>query len=71
MWLYTGVYEQAAKGCARVAGGMSWWVLAPSLVDSGSRGIDMVVERDHLRVREVSVPAHPGGGEEGEATGAY
>lgn len=24
----------------------------------------MVVERDHLRVREVSVPAHPGGGEE-------
>lgn len=62
-----GVYEQAAQSCGRVAVGISGWLLAPPLVDSTSRGMDTVVERDHLRVLEVSSPAHPRG-REGEAT---
>lgn len=33
-----GVYEQAAKGCGRVARRMPGWLLAPSLVDTTSRG---------------------------------
>lgn len=64
MWLYMGLCEQAAKGCGRVARRMSGWFLAPSLVDTTSREMDMV---NHLRVLEMSAPAHPGG-REGEAT---
>lgn len=63
MWLYMEVCEQAAGGCGRVARRMSGWLLAPSLVDTASRGLDMV---DHLRVLEMSAPAHAGG-REGEA----
>lgn len=34
--------------------GVAGWLLAPSLVDTTSRGMDMMVGRDHLRVPEVS-----------------